>query len=151
MDTPRVGTSHSQRSFIPLRELEHSAPEVVQHPILAPPPAFPVYEKKAEQAPTPSYFPAVPEQQRQPYWAPSEFEPVPPQYSTHNHYPGVPHSQPAALVVPPIPHRAETEGTLCGMRRRLCIILLATGGLLLLAIAVGVGVGVGIGGKSGYV
>ncbi|KAK1758712.1 hypothetical protein QBC47DRAFT_149867 [Echria macrotheca] len=145
MDTPRLGTSHSQQSFIRRHELEHSAPEVVEQPTPTLSQAFPVYEKNAAYPPAPSYSPAVPDQPRQSYWAPSDFETVPPQYSTH--YQAVQPHHPGALVVPPIEHAPVKRETICGIRRGLFIILLAAAGLLLLAIGVGVGVGVGVGGN----
>ncbi|KAK0632220.1 hypothetical protein B0T14DRAFT_559933 [Immersiella caudata] len=124
MDGQLAGTSHSQQAFIPMHLLEHSAPEVVQHP---------VHEKY--QTPPPSRHGSIypPIQKQGSFFTPPEFEAVPPQY------PGYP----TALVAPPIDHQQEEE-KFCGVRRKLFLILLAVGGLVLLVIAIGVGVGVGL-------
>ncbi|KAK4447475.1 hypothetical protein QBC34DRAFT_128952 [Podospora aff. communis PSN243] len=127
MDGQRAGTSHSQQAFIPMHYLEHSAPEVVQHP---------VHEKY--QSPPPSRHGSIypPAQKQGAYFTSPEFEAVPPQY------PGA--AYPAALVAPPIEYNQQGEERFCGLRRRLFLILLAVGGLVLLIIAIAVGVGVGL-------
>jgi len=146
MEARRAGTSHSQLAFIPLRQLEHSAPEVVeQHE------PVPVTAEKGGY-PAPTYPPAFQEQPQRnsSYWSPADVEPLPPKYSAH--HAGLPHvaNDPASLVVPPIEQGSmRRDETICGLRRKRFIVLLATVGLILLGIGVGVGVGVGIGGASG--
>ncbi|KAK0737460.1 hypothetical protein B0T21DRAFT_439144 [Apiosordaria backusii] len=75
-------------------------------------------------------------------WSPDgDFDPVP-------RYPGTPVTAPAGtLAVPPIERerrRPRLAGTICGVKRGLFLLLLAVGGLVLLAIAIGVGLGVGL-------
>ena len=128
MDGQRAGTSHSQRAFILMHLLEHSAPEVVQHH---------VHEKF--QSPPPSRHGSIYPQQQGPYFASPEFEAVPPQYPGTSSVPYL-----GALVAPPIDDKHHESEKLCGIKRGLFLLLLALGGLLLLAIAIGVGVGVGL-------
>ncbi|KAK0655522.1 hypothetical protein B0T16DRAFT_451183 [Cercophora newfieldiana] len=113
--------------------MEHSAPEVVQHPV----------HEKYQSPPPPrhgSIYPAVHKQDS--FLASPEFEPVPPQY------PGAPLAYPTPLVAPPIDDQRDDQGKLCGIRKGLLLVLLAVGGVVLLAIAVGVGVGVGLSGHN---
>ncbi|KAK4181361.1 hypothetical protein QBC36DRAFT_366826 [Triangularia setosa] len=73
-------------------------------------------------------------------WSPDgDFDPVP-------RYTGTPAAAPATLAVPPIERerRPRLAGTICGVKRGLFLLLLAVGGLVLLAIAIGVGLGVGL-------
>lgn len=150
MSTQQVRTLHDQRAFVPMHQLEHSAPEVVDQPVTVQPGGPFPFEKggypPASYTAAHSYPPAFQEQpQRNSYWSPADFETVPPQYSAQ--YPGLSASDPASLVVPPIDQPARRGETICGIRRNRFILLLAAAGLVLLAIALGVGVGVGIGGN----
>lgn len=137
MEAQRAGTSHSQRTLIPLRQLEHSAPEVVEQP-------EPVTAEKGEYS-APTYPPAFQEQpQRNSHWSLADVEALPPKYSAP--HPGPPTNDPASLVVPPMEQSIKRDETICGLRRKRFVVLLAVAGLILLGIGVGVGVGVGIGG-----
>ncbi|KAK3330625.1 hypothetical protein B0H66DRAFT_69880 [Apodospora peruviana] len=71
----------------------------------------------------------------------NESVPLPPQY------PGAPATYPSGLEVPPV-EESQAEPRILGVRRRLFLLLLALGGLVLLGIAIGVGVGVGVGNQN---
>ncbi|KAK3996480.1 hypothetical protein QBC44DRAFT_148990 [Cladorrhinum sp. PSN332] len=72
------------------------------------------------------------------YWTERDLDPLP-------RYPGTPIDVPATLEVPPIEDQSRSNGTICGIRRRLFLWLLGLVAIVLLAIAIGVGVGVGLG------
>ncbi|KAK4162519.1 hypothetical protein QBC43DRAFT_77043 [Cladorrhinum sp. PSN259] len=152
MEVYRPSTRDSQRTFVPSHQpgdfprdlrLSHttsgahsqaSSPyysdekSVVESPVLghATPPGFKLN----------SPIPTSPRQGS--YWTERDLDPLP-------RYPGTPIDIPATLEVPPIDDHTKSQGTICGIRKRLFLWLLGIGAIVLLVIAIGVGVGVGLG------
>lgn len=151
MDVYRPSTRDSQRTFVPaLQPVEFPKDLRLSHTL----------SSTNSQAPTPYYSdeksvvespilghaalpglrlnsPLPTSPRRGSHWTERDLDPLP-------RYPGTPVDVPGTLEVPPIEQQSRFEGTICGVRRGLFILLLGGGAIVLLAIAIGVGVGVGL-------